>query len=127
MVISRNKIQPLIVIVTLLLLIWANFNVFYFAHTHVDENGRIIVHAHPYQKEGQQSSAPKHTHSKSEFTLLAVIYQILTLFTSGSLCFAFFFYFNSNQKFKFSFQWNPVEVFCQKLLRRGPPSLLQFA
>jgi len=127
MMLSRNKIQQLIVALILFSLMWANFNVIYFAHSHIDENGRVIVHAHPYQKEGQQNNVPNHTHSKSEFALLAIIYQVLTLFTSGSLCFAFFFYFNSNQKFKFSFQWNPTEICCNKILRRGPPSLLQFA
>jgi len=124
---SRNKIQQLIVALILFSLMWANFNVIYFAHTHVDENGRIIVHTHPYQKEGQQSNAPNHTHSKIEFAILGLIYQVLTLFTLSLLFFVFLFYFNSNQKFKFSFQWNPTEIFSNKILRRGPPTLLQFA
>jgi 4-amino-4-deoxy-L-arabinose transferase-like glycosyltransferase len=127
MKISRNKIQQLIVALILLSLMWANFNVFYFIHTHVDENGNVIVHAHPYHKEGQKSpNVPNHTHSKSEFTLVSLIYQVLTLFTLCLLFFVFLFYFNLNQKINFSFQWNPAEIFCNNIVRRGPPSLLQF-
>jgi hypothetical protein len=123
MITSRNKIQQLIILLTLLSLIWANFNVFYFTHSHVDENGRIIVHAHPYQKEDRKShNAPNHTHSKSEFTLLALIYQVLSLFILYLLFFIFLFHFNPNLKTKFSFQWNPAEIICKNIFRRGPPS-----
>jgi len=125
---SGFKHRPFIVVIILLSLLWANFNVFYFSHSHVDANGNIIIHAHPYQKQGQQNSnAPNHTHSKNEFTLLALIYQVLTLFILFALIFIFRVLFNPNLQAKFSFQWNSAEVICKNILRRGPPSAVQFS
>ena len=128
MIISRNKIQPLIVALLMLALMGANFNVFYFTHSHIDENGNIIVHAHPYQKDDRGThNAPNHTHSRSEFTLLALIYQVLSLFTFYVLIFSFLLNLNLNLKNKFSFKWNPAEIFSKNIFRRGPPSLVQFS
>lgn len=124
MTITGNKIKKKIVIFLLLPLLWANFNVFYFSHLHIDENGKLVVHAHPYQKGDQnQANAANHTHTKNKFILLALIYQALTVFTLSLFIFAFLFNFNLNRKINFSFQWNPAEIFCNNILRRGPPWL----
>jgi len=128
MIRSRNKIQLFIVAAILLSLLWANFNVFFFSHIHIDANGQLIVHAHPYHKESQKShNVPNHTHSKNEFTLLALIYQVLSLFTLYLLILLFQLHANLNLKTKFSFYWNPAEVICKNILRRGPPSPIQFS
>lgn len=124
MIPSRNKIQPLIVTLILLALMVANFNIFYFVHYHIDDNGKIIVHAHPYQKEDQKShNAPTHTHSKSEFILLALIYQVLSLFILYLLFFILF-HFKPYLRTKFSYQWNPTAISCKDIFRRGPPALI---
>jgi len=123
-----SKIRPLIILFIFFSLIWANFNVIYFAHSHIDENGQLIVHAHPYHKDSQKNhNAPNHTHSKSELTLLGLIYQILSFFALYLLFFIFLSNFNPMIKILFSFQSNPVEIFSKSILRRGPPSMLRFA
>ena len=123
---SINKL--LIALLILLSIIWANFDFFYFAHFHLDENGQTIVHAHPYQKENQRGhNAPTHTHSKTEFTLLSLIYQVLSFFTSYLFLFIFLLHFLPNLKTKFSFQLNLNELFFKTIFRCGPPSLVQFS
>ena len=127
MIIFRNKFQQIIVTLTLFSLIWADFDLFYFTHFHIDENGQIIVHAHPYQKESQKTNNfPKHTHSKREFALLALIYQVLCQFTLFLFLIFFLLNFNVNLKNSFSFQGNPVQSFCKNIFKRGPPSFVQF-
>ena len=126
--ILRNKIRKLIAPLILLSLIWANFTVFYFAHPHIDENGNIIVHVHPYHKEKQaHHHFPNHTHSKNEFALLALIYHILSVFVLYWFAFHFFLRFNPVLKNRFSFQWNPNQIFCKTISNRGPPFLIQFS
>ena len=128
MIISRNKIQQFVFTLTLLSLLWANFNVFYFTHSHINKNGKMIVHAHFYQKENQKNNdIPNHTHSKSEFTLLALIYRILSLFTFSLFAFHFLLPVHRNFKIKFSSQWNPTGILCKNILKRGPPYLIQFS
>ena len=123
----RKNIKP-IVVTLLFLLVWANFTLSYFTHSHIDENGNIIIHAHPYQKAEQGSTGvPTHTHTKSEFTLLALIYNLLSLFVFCSLVIIFLFHVNPILKPKFSFQWNPFNAFCKLIFRRGPPSILQLS
>ncbi len=123
----RNKIKLLLVFLLVISSIWANFNFYYFAHIHVDENGNIIVHAHPYQKGDQKSpDTPNHTHSKNEFIFLASFYQTLSLFALFLFFVIFYLDFNPNLKTKFFTQWNPAEIFFENVLRRGPPSFVQF-
>ncbi|MBN2089391.1 hypothetical protein JW964_07250 [candidate division KSB1 bacterium] len=125
---SSNKIQQLLVVILLFALIWANYSVLQFTHSHLDENGNIIVHSHPYSTNDQKGQPfPNHEHSKIEFTLLALIYQVLTLFILFVLFFNFFLRFNSRLNKIFNSQWNPVQSFCTKISRRGPPVIILFA
>lgn len=121
-------IQQLLVAIILLALIWANFSVLQFTHSHLDENGNIIVHSHPYQNNDQKSQHfPNHAHSKSEISLLGLIYQILTVFILHILFFNLFLRCNSKLNKIFHSQWNPVEIFCARISRRGPPIIIHFA
>ena len=127
MISNINKIKILIVILTILSLSWTSFNLFYFTHFHIDKTGKIIVHSHPYQKEDNQNkSAPTHTHSKNEFTLLALIYNVLSFFTILIISLFFLLNFKTNLKSYIFLQWNPTDYFFKNILRRGPPSMLQF-
>lgn len=123
----KSKIKLLIVILIILSLSWTSFNLVYFSHFHIDETGKIIVHAHPYQeKDNQNKSAPTHTHSKKEFTLLALIYNVLSFFTILIIGLFFLLKFKTNLKSYISLQWNPTDYFLKNILRRGPPSMPQF-
>jgi hypothetical protein len=42
----------------------------FYIHTHKTEEGRIVVHAHPYQKGGEPASEPVHQHSSLELFIL---------------------------------------------------------
>ena len=127
MIIPSNKTKFLIVILIILALSWTSFNNFYFSHIHIDETGKVIVHAHPYQKEDNQNkSAPTHTHSKNEFTLLALIYNVLSFFTILIIGLFFLLKFKTNLKSYISLQWKPTDYFFKNILRRGPPSMPQF-
>jgi hypothetical protein len=42
-----------------------------YIHTHLDANGSVISHAHPYDKSSDTGPYKKHHHSASEFALLA--------------------------------------------------------
>ena len=128
MIIFRNKFQQVIIVILLLLsLIWTGFNLVYFTHSHIDENGKIVIHAHPYQRENQKNTnSPKHPHSKRELIILAFIYQVLSHFTCILFFIFFLLNFNTNVVNKFSFQWNPAKFFCKNIFRRGPPSFIQF-
>jgi hypothetical protein len=122
----RNKIKILIVVLTLLSLSWTSFNHFYFSHIHIDKTGKVIVHAHPYHKEGNQTkNAPTHAHSKYEFALLTLEYNILSFLSVFII--ALFFQLKSKNRFRFfiSLQENPTDYFFKNILRRGPPSLFQ--
>ncbi len=128
MIKSSGKITLIIVTLILFAFLGANFNVFYFSHWHIDENGNIIVHAHPYKKTDQSSQqTTSHSHSKSEFVLLALIYNILTLFSFLLFIFVSLLKLNQNLKVILSYHWNPSTFFSKHILRRGPPSMLHFA
>ncbi|MBN2805271.1 MAG: hypothetical protein JXR22_01315 [Prolixibacteraceae bacterium] len=48
-----------------------------FTHTHVLENGELVIHAHPYQKQNDASPFKQHTHSSYQ---LAMIDNLGTMF-----------------------------------------------
>ena len=131
MTVSKNKIKLLIVILIILSVSWANINLFYFEHKHIDENGKIIVHAHPYQKENQKENkqsqnSPIHTHSQSEFIVISLIYKVLSLITFCLIYIIYRLNFNPNLKSHISFHWNHIQYLLKNIFRRGPPFLLQF-
>jgi hypothetical protein len=108
-------------------LMGASCNVFYSVHSHIDENGKMIVHAHPYQKQSQPgSTVPNHSHTKSEFAFLALIYQALTQFTFYLFAINFLLNFNGDLISKFFIQCNPTVLFFKNIFRRGPPSFARF-
>ena len=106
----RNKLKIVSVILILLSISWTSINNFYFTHYHIDASGNIVVHAHPYQKEdNRKSGVPSHTHSKNEFISLALIYNLLSLFTI--ILAVFFLHLTSKPHLKlyFPFQGNPAD------------------
>lgn len=121
-----SKIKIFIVLLIILSLSWASFNLFYFVHFHIDESGQIFVHAHPYQKANEQrSGAPTHSHSKSEFTLLAIIYEALSIIIFSLIFIIFTLKFNPNLKPYILFHSNFIHYFFKNIFKRGPPLLLQ--
>ncbi len=126
MISPSHKIKLLIVILIILSLSWTSVNLFYFTHFHIDETGRLIVHAHPYQKEDSRNNrGSTHKHSKNDFTCLALIYSFLSFFAIFIILLFFQLKLKTRLRFDISLQRNPVDYFFRNILRRGPPSMLQ--
>ncbi len=80
----KNHLKTFIAICLCLALLGAFYNAFFNSHLHIDTNGRIIVHSHPFNRTPTQNSPlPQHTHSKIEFllyTLFSMAEFILFIF-----------------------------------------------
>jgi len=123
MIRCRNKIKPIIAILVILSFIWVNFNLSYYSHIHIDEHGKLIVHAHPFAKSERHSgSAAHHTHTKSEYIYLATIYSTLTLFIICVLLIKILLRIRRWMKREQLFQRNPGDIFREAIFRRGPPA-----
>jgi len=121
------KMKKLPVLLTLIALIWVYWNLSYFAHIHIDANGKVIVHAHPYNEQTQKRhSVPKHTHSKSEFSILALIVHTLSLFLLFLCLFLFNLHYNSKPKAGTAFQRHSTNIFYKTIFKRGPPAVILF-
>ena len=117
--ILKNKI--LIICLIIISLGWANFNIFYYGHYHIAEDGSSLFHAHPYHKESNQTTPfPGHTHTKSDLFQLAIIIEILSLFISF---FAFIFFVLSRNKRALLFIdfITPQNISYRNISVRGPP------
>jgi hypothetical protein len=44
-----------------------------YSHTHVLENGRLVIHAHPYQKQNDTSPDKQHTHSPFQLVMIDIL------------------------------------------------------
>ncbi|MCT4639866.1 MAG: hypothetical protein N4A72_19360 [Bacteroidales bacterium] len=88
----NRVLLPLVMIATLLLVFNATVN----THTHILEDGTIIVHAHPFKTMGQadasESNSADHTHSKKEFDIISVISNFLLVTTILLFLFNILFY-----------------------------------
>jgi hypothetical protein len=66
-------------IATLLLVFNATVN----THTHILEDGTIVVHAHPFKTmckaEAQNSNKADHSHNNKEFDIISMISQFLVV------------------------------------------------
>jgi len=119
---EKMKIKSIISIFILFALVWANFNLFYFSHFHVDESGRILLHAHPFQESKTQHHTPiKHSHTKSEFFLLSFINEILSLFVFSIIL--SFIFLRHHPVFKIISSSPKIHIneILKGLSRRGPP------
>lgn len=74
-----RKYNKLFISLALLLILWINYNTFYNAHYHVIDDGRIISHAHPFQRNTNNQNIPDHRHTRNELFVLYQIYRILFL------------------------------------------------
>lgn len=129
MLFIHNTLKNRVFLVTLILFAigWVNFNISFFSHYHVTEDGMLIIHAHPYHKKDTQSNPyPNHVHTKSELILLAITIQTSAILI---LYFLYNFLVNKNKRLKqfTTFVINPKHLFCYKISRRGPPLNLQLS
>jgi len=117
-----RKYSNLFFIIIFLLFVWFNFNTFYFAHFHITEDGRLISHAHPYQKNTNTNNIPDHTHTKNELFVLAQIYKVLFLILF--LIFIIKFIINCKNSFFRNYRIILKSIVLGTIVIRGPPILV---
>jgi len=90
-----------------------------YLHSHKDIDGRIIIHAHPYNKSTDSSPLKKHHHTSFQFALLA---QMEILFFIPTILYSIF---NIFKKYIFIIEdiHNCFNGFIYKKAGRSPPSL----
>ncbi|MCK9485070.1 MAG: hypothetical protein M0R34_11995 [Candidatus Marinimicrobia bacterium] len=117
-----KTLKPVFALTVLLLLFWANYNLTFYNHLHIDQDGRIIIHSHPFptaERTGESTST--HTHTKSEFTFLASIYSILSTFLFWVLIVTLIIKILRELEYTSPLFTNIGDIFRNTVLRRGPP------
>lgn len=75
----KNKHQKILIWAVLLLIFWSVFNIDFNLHCHIGDNGNLIFHSHPYQKNNNKNQhTANHTHTQIEFIFLNVILNIFS-------------------------------------------------
>lgn len=49
-----------------------------FFHSHIDSYGRIVYHAHPYNKSGDQAPYKTHHHNNTELIISQSLYNLIS-------------------------------------------------
>ena len=60
-------------------LLWVSFCMLHFTHAHIDENGHLLFHAHPFHENTGGHQLPHHTHTKIEYIFLSAFYHFVSL------------------------------------------------
>jgi len=117
-----RKYNKLFILLITLLILWINYNTFYNAHYHILDSGKIISHAHPFQKSADNQTIPKHHHTRNELILLNHFYKILFLI----LVFIFLIQFIIKCKKCFFENYSTIlrSIVLKTIVIRGPPILI---
>lgn len=111
------KILAIIIVVSLL---WSNYNYYFNTHFHIDNNGRIVLHSHPYSKNSSSRDLPNHHHNKNEFFVLHFLHR--TLASLLILFLIIFLFFRQNKIIHIFLQTYPNKLlFKHNITQRGPP------
>ncbi|MDG5799264.1 hypothetical protein QA597_02690 [Marinilabiliaceae bacterium ANBcel2] len=115
------RLKQYILLATLPLFLWLGYNNAANWHYHVNSQGAIVKHAHPYQPSKDTSSnCQEHSHSKAEFAILALLYTFAGLLT-------LFFLINAikkecrEKKISIKSQFFLKSLFTKEIQLRGPP------
>jgi len=120
---TLNRFKFIVAVFVLVTIVFVNYTIIVNGHFHVDENGHIVFHSHPYSKSNNSLAFPKHHHTKFELFIIAQTVNTLSLF----LVVLLFIHFFLPTRKKFHFYSDPDIVgFDFYLLpeRRGPPNNL---
>jgi len=88
-----------------------------FIHSHKLEDGSIIIHAHPYDKNQDSEPFKKHHHSKAEFIFLQSLNQ---LFLSIYLIIPFFSFINGKISYLYIEKFRYASLFLPYQGRASP-------
>ena len=119
---QSTKLKNILVLSLILVLCWVNVNLMVYGHFHVDEQGRIVFHAHPFQKHDLQSNgAAKHKHSTQQLQLLAIVTHFLIPLFLAILFILVDLSPNSSLNFVFDHIVFNAFITCRSYSHRGPP------
>ena len=113
-----NKIKRSIFILLIGLITGYIFNSIFFLHSHEGLNGKIIQHAHPYEKHSDKSS-PAHQHSSDEIVFIECS-SILFEYTNDYVIEHFSYFITAISSYEYSFNPN---LYYTAENPRGPPTL----
>ena len=115
------KYRKILVSAMILLLLCAYYNVCFNLHYHILDDGRIISHTHPFQKDNDKNQqVPNHTHTQTEFILLDIIFKILS-FLSIFILMIVFVLKQEKLLHLISHTHNLKSLIQNAITRRGPP------
>lgn len=102
-------------------LLWVSFCMLYFSHAHIDENGHLLFHAHPFHENTGGHQLPHHTHTKIEYIFLSAFYHFVSLLL---VCLFLWQWLSFPKVFRKEpeFCANISEIIRKSILKRGPPS-----
>jgi heme/copper-type cytochrome/quinol oxidase subunit 4 len=118
---KRDSIKQKFAYIALLAICFMIFNNIFFMHWHHLENGKIIVHAHPYNKFAEKSETnPKHSHNSEEIALIAILNT--ALISILIVLYSFVNYYPHLKKHNFVLNYSLHEQrFLSNLMARPPP------
>ena len=73
----------------LLVVVLFSFNKVYYVHSHIQANGVIVIHAHPFNKSTDNGPIKSHHHSNSDLYWISSLHilWLLAFLTLGIVCF----------------------------------------
>ncbi|MCK5740339.1 hypothetical protein KAH55_14215 [bacterium] len=116
-------LHALLIFIMIMALGWGTVGIYYYGHFHIDQNGHVLFHAHPFQGESSHSDAfPAHHHSWLEMNLLAILTQVLVLL-AGFVALVLI-RLQVLRRFQLVHQNSPLlHFFYTRISRRGPPAV----
>lgn len=116
---NLNKIKLLIFVLFIGLITGYIFNSIFFLHSHIDQNGTKIHHAHPYKKSSDNNSLPTHHHTADEIVFLEFS-SVLFEFKNEIVLEHFSNFITAISSYEYSFNSN---LYYTATNSRGPPTL----
>ncbi len=116
---SRSILHKIIQFSFIGLIVFLTVNKGVFLHSHITADGKVIVHAHPYQKSNNSKAPVQHHHSAKDLSIVDALDQtFLNTSAEFKLCVAFSLKKQPQSHSKVLF---PNKTLVQQNFQRGPP------
>lgn len=109
----------LLLLAGVMILLIANDSIY--IHTHINDQGKLITHAHPFNKAEDNKPIKSHHHSDAEY-LFYDNFKILLVILSITFCFITFLI---DRSFKASIYTSTAKATCCTNIGRAPPQFLK--
>lgn len=117
--VNKGHIKRLLAVLLLCLVTAITINNVIYLHSHiVDENGTVVVHAHPFEKSADNLPFKKHSHTNFEYTIT----QGFGIFLLSSVVALTFITIVQKVQY-YHFKEKLFKLAPEKTSLRGPPTL----